>query len=189
MRRCSSHLQAVAVGVALLAACSDGSERAAEPQPPIPVVTAAPQHVVAAPLQSQILGDNDITLDEMEQALRAVVACVEEQGYIAELRSFDGGNGYEFFVASPTGDHQAAADALQICEARFLSEIHEPFREQHGPTPAEIEAERDLTRQCLREKGYQVGDAWPIDSHVDVWDELACDPDLTDRASVGGTEG
>lgn len=186
MRRCSPRLQWIAGGFVLLAACSGSSADESEVSS-IPVVTTAPNDVAAAPLQSQILEDDEVSIAEMEHALRAVATCVDEQGYMAELRSFDGGDGYGFSVASPTGASRAAVDALQIFEARFLPEIEDPFRIQHGPTPEEIEADHELMRQCLREKGYQMDDSWPIvDTNVDIWDVAACDPDLIIRRSSPG---
>ena len=175
-----------AVAVVLLGACGSGADRP-EVRYVASAVTSAPTGIAPAPLQSTVLDDGAVSLEEMRRALDAVVACVERRGFDAELDWFGGGEGYDMHVADPGGDHEAAAHALGECEVRYLSEVEAPFVARHGPSAAEIEAEHRAYRDCLLGKGYDLDglDFAEIGAVVDMWDSIACYPDGATRSNSG----
>lgn len=164
-----------------LAGCDDDRQLAEEIEPALvdPADITVPPVVDANPLQDEILADGSVTPEEMEQALNAVVGCVESQGFDAVLKEFDPEGGWSFEVGHPTATSDAAGDALTRCERAFLSEIELPFSQQHGPTEQEIKAEREARRQCLLARGYTPEEIEAIDpTAIDIADLVACDPDL-----------
>src|SRR5687768_16794653 len=106
----------------LLAGCSSGADDVGGSGRPSAgalegsAVTAATEDVPPDPLQAEILEDGEVSPSEMERALLAVVSCVTDQGFAAELESFDE-DGYDFFVGTaPDGSTDASAAALDECQ-------------------------------------------------------------------------
>lgn len=117
-----------------------------------PSMTTRPS-VDPDPLAEEILSDGSVTDAEMERALLAVVECVRAAGFNAELVDFRPRIGWSLQVSSPDLDMVELADDQQdLCSARFVDSISDPYFAEHGLSEAERTARNGILLSCLVEK-------------------------------------
>ena len=121
-----------------------------------PRVTTLPT-VPSDSLQAEILADGEVSNAEMERALLAVVACVRDGGYRAELTGFVPGDGWTFEVGAESAEEADRAEArFTLCSARFLSDVEAIYLAANSLTEAEIEQRNRAILECLAAEGLDV---------------------------------
>lgn len=111
----------------------------------------------AGPLQARVLADGQVTHDEMQEVLDAVVGCFEEEGFDATLEEFRPGRGWSLSVETAKGPEAAQVGARDAyCSGRFLSEVEHVYFDAHRLTPAELNQRSENILQCLIERGNDV---------------------------------
>lgn len=105
-------------------------------------------------LQGEILLDGSVTHEEMEHALLAVVDCVRDAGYNAELRYFRPRVGWGLGVWSQDPDEVERADERHdYCSARLVDELSDIYFDQHGLNQVERAARDEMLVDCLTDRG------------------------------------
>ncbi len=125
------------------------------------------------PLQDEILADGVVTPAEMERALLAVVECVRDAGFSAELIEFDpaGSWGLEVSGGTEAGTDQAEA-RWQYCSVSLTSEVETVFMRDHVPSEADRAQQEAAVVACVRALGYEVDDLGSIGRlHAALLDE------------------
>lgn len=162
----------VLFGLALLstisASCAPSATASQSPAPTAidihnPTVTTVP-NADPDPLQQELLADGALSHAEMERALLAVVSCVREGGFTADLVEFVHGEGWSLDISGgPTGGQTDKAEArFNDCSARLLSDVEVAYLMQHRPTKREIEAANAEMLDCFKAEGFVVQDRGTI---------------------------
>lgn len=130
-----------------------------------------------SPFQREILADGSVDAAEMERAVSAYVACVENVGLQLEAVPDPLLGVYTYRFSARTGDELDALMPETVpCHEEFLSDVELVWADQIGVTEEEDRAFYEAIASCLRGHGFDVPDASP--ATLDRW--ISAEPQVYD---------
>jgi len=108
--------------------------------------------------QAQILDDGVVTDAEYEEAVIALLTCVEDAGFYA-YGPLWGGTPYRlqyYFGRSNTDSEKEQERAMTVtegCIAQYTSQVEALWLEQQAPTPDEAHERLEAYKDCLEQAG------------------------------------
>lgn len=140
---------AVVAGALAVTACT-GS-----PAPREGLVLTDAQIAALPEVQRRILADRQVTDAEFEEAVLAMVACLEESGIrVVEFDTRPAG--WSIAYGAPGGDPQVESAVYDDCYDRSLAAVEPFYLAERGPTERERIEERTQFAACMREAGLDV---------------------------------
>jgi len=144
----------------LIAACSD-SPNDADGAPNTPASQAAPATQPldrvpgAASVEIEaIMADGAVTPEEYESAFFAVIACIEDAGFLAE--GTVGANGSTELSVGAASEElvSAATEAEEVCLEEYFNPLLPMWAVTGAPDEVTVQEIRERFRLCLVNRGY-----------------------------------